>query len=116
MTLAGTGECAFAKPCLSVSTKGNKEVRACLCASNRSTQGVVMRIDSMKPVLLALAVSSSLLVCGCSDMAVGGSKNPVGGSAGGAASANAAKTLEHCDRPLARLQSRKIPASRGTSS
>lgn len=59
-----------------------------------------MRIDSMKPVLLALAVSSSLLVCGCSDMAVGGSKNPVGGSAGGAASANAAKTLEHCDRPL----------------
>ncbi|GAB2547975.1 CsgG/HfaB family protein [Rhodanobacter koreensis] len=59
-----------------------------------------MKIDSMRPVLLALAVSSSLLLFGCSDMAVGGSKNPVSGSAGGSTSTNAATTLEHCARPL----------------
>lgn len=59
-----------------------------------------MRIDSFKQGMLALAVSSSLLICGCADMAVGGGKNPVGGSAGGASSANSAKTLEHCPHTM----------------
>ena len=36
-------------------------------------------------------------------MQVGGGKNPVGGSAGGAASTGAASTLEHCPRPLGTL-------------
>lgn len=62
-----------------------------------------MRINSMKSCLLALGVSTALLLTGCADMQVGGGKNPVGGSAGGATSTNAATTLEHCDHPLGTL-------------
>lgn len=62
-----------------------------------------MRIDSFKQGLLMLAVTSTFLIGGCSDMAVGGGKNPVGGSAGGANSANGAKTLEHCPHTLGTL-------------
>ena len=62
-----------------------------------------MRIESVKRTLLALGVGSVITLSGCASMAVGGGKNPVGGSAGGAHSANANKTLEHCDRPLGTL-------------
>lgn len=62
-----------------------------------------MRINAMKSCLLALSVSAALLLTGCADMQVGGGKNPVGGSAGGATSTNAAPTLEHCDHPLGTL-------------
>ncbi|MBM7131300.1 peptidoglycan-binding protein [Dyella mobilis] len=57
----------------------------------------------MKSCLLALGVSTALLLTGCADMQVGGGKNPVGGSAGGATSTGAASTLEHCDHPLGTL-------------
>ncbi|GLQ98764.1 peptidoglycan-binding protein [Dyella mobilis] len=62
-----------------------------------------MRINQMKSCLLALGVSTALLLTGCADMQVGGGKNPVGGSAGGATSTGAASTLEHCDHPLGTL-------------
>lgn len=62
-----------------------------------------MGSDSFKHGLLAFVISSSLLLSACSDMAVGGSKNPVSGSAGGSTHANAAKTLEHCPRSLGTL-------------
>jgi hypothetical protein len=62
--------------------------------------GVVMRINQLKSCLLVLGVSASLTLAGCADMQVGGGKNPVGGSAGGASSTGAAATLEHCPHPL----------------
>lgn len=62
-----------------------------------------MRIESMKRTLLALGLGASLMLSGCAEMAVGGGKNPVGGSAGGATSADANKTLEHCDHSLGTL-------------
>lgn len=62
-----------------------------------------MRIESVKRTLLVLGLSSVLVLSGCAEMAVGGGKNPVGGSAGGANSANANKTLEHCDHSLGTL-------------
>lgn len=62
-----------------------------------------MRIGQLKYSLLALGVSACLSLAGCADMQVGGGKNPVGGSAGGATSTGAAKTLEHCDHPLGTL-------------
>jgi hypothetical protein len=65
--------------------------------------GVVMRTNQLKSCLLSVCVSTSLLLAGCADMQVGGGKNPVGGSAGGAASTGAASTLEHCPRPLGTL-------------
>lgn len=57
----------------------------------------------LKRGLLALAVGASFLVGGCSDMSMGGSKNPIGGSAAGSSTANASKALEHCARPLGTL-------------
>lgn len=62
-----------------------------------------MTTRSLKRALLALTVSASFLVGGCSDMSMGGSKSPIGGSAAGSSTANASKTLEHCDRPLGTL-------------
>ncbi|GLQ89981.1 peptidoglycan-binding domain-containing protein [Dyella flagellata] len=62
-----------------------------------------MRIGQLKYTLLAVGVSACLSLTGCADMQVGGGKNPVGGSAGGATSTGAAKTLEHCDHPLGTL-------------
>lgn len=62
-----------------------------------------MQIELAKRILLTLGVSTALVLNGCAEMAVGGGKNPVGGSAGGAKSANAATTLEHCDHTLGTL-------------
>ncbi len=62
-----------------------------------------MRIESMKRTLLAAGLGSVLALGGCASMAVGGGKNPVGGSAGGAHSTNANATLEHCAHPLGTL-------------
>ncbi len=62
-----------------------------------------MKTGLLKHGLLALAVASSFLVGGCSQMAMGGTKNPIGGSAAGSTTANASKTLEHCARPLGTL-------------
>lgn len=62
-----------------------------------------MRIESVKRTLLMLGVGSVLTLSGCASMTVGGGKNPVGGSAGGATSANANPTLEHCAHPLGTL-------------
>ncbi|RUL78379.1 peptidoglycan-binding protein [Dyella choica] len=62
-----------------------------------------MRIGQLKFSLLALGVSACLSLTGCADMQVGGGKNPVGGSAGGATSTGAATTLEHCDHSLGTL-------------
>lgn len=62
-----------------------------------------MTTDLLKHGFLALAVSSTLLLGACSDMSMGGSKNPIGGSAAGSSTANASKTLEHCKRPLGTL-------------
>jgi hypothetical protein len=65
--------------------------------------GVFMTTGSFKHGLLALAVGSTCLLGGCSDMSMGGSKNPVGGSAAGSSTTNAASTLEHCAKPLGTL-------------
>lgn len=62
-----------------------------------------MRIDSLKHGLLAAAIAATLTLTGCSTMQAGGGKNPVSGSAGGAHSANANPTLEHCPKPLGTL-------------
>lgn len=63
-----------------------------------------MKIYSLKHSLLAFAVGSLLLSsAGCSQMSMGGARSPVSGSAGGAASTNAAPALEHCARPLGTL-------------
>lgn len=62
-----------------------------------------MRNDFLKHGLLALAVGSTFLLGACSDMSMGGSKNPVGGSAAGSSTANASKTLERCAKPLGTL-------------
>jgi hypothetical protein len=62
-----------------------------------------MELVLMKAGALALAVGSTLLLGAGSQMTVGGAKTPVGGSAGGANSTNAAKTLEHCPKPLGTL-------------
>lgn len=62
-----------------------------------------MRIESVKRTLLALGLGSVLALSGCATLTTGGGKNPVGGSAGGANSTDANKTLEHCDRPLGTL-------------
>lgn len=53
--------------------------------------------------LKILGVVVTTLLAGCAQMLVGGGKNPVGGSAAGSASTGAAKTLEHCPRPLGTL-------------
>lgn len=62
-----------------------------------------MRIDSLKYGVIAAALASVLSLSGCASMQAGGGKNPVGGSAGGANSTGANKTLEHCDHPLGTL-------------
>ena len=62
-----------------------------------------MRTNQLKSCLLAVGLSAALLLAGCADMQVGGGKNPVGGSAGGATSTGAASTLEHCPHPLGTL-------------
>ncbi|MEO8748270.1 MAG: hypothetical protein ABI379_11540 [Rhodanobacter sp.] len=62
-----------------------------------------MKLDHLKPYGLALAIGAVVLLSGCATMEVGGGKNPVSGSAGGANSANAAPTLEHCDHSLGTL-------------
>lgn len=63
-----------------------------------------MKIGSLKHSLLALAVGSLFLsLAGCSQMSMGGTKSPIGGSAGGSTSTNASPTLEHCARPLGTL-------------
>ena len=62
-----------------------------------------MRTNQLKSCLLVVSLSASLLLAGCADMQVGGGKNPVGGSAGGATSTGAASTLEHCPHPLGTL-------------
>lgn len=59
-----------------------------------------MKMDTLKTTLMAFAVGSTLMLAGCSEMQVGGGKNPVGGSAGGANSAGGATSLEHCPRTL----------------
>ncbi len=59
---------------------------------------------SVPTTLLAIGVGACLLLSGCaSQMTTGGGKNPISGSAGGAANSNAAKELEHCDRALGTL-------------
>lgn len=62
-----------------------------------------MRNHAVQKCFLAFSVSAVLLLSGCADMAVGGGKNPIGGSAAGASSANANSTLEHCPHPLGTL-------------
>lgn len=62
-----------------------------------------MRIDSLRQGAMALAVLAATGLAGCSTLQTGGGKNPVGGSAGGAASTGANTTLEHCVKPLGTL-------------
>ena len=61
-----------------------------------------MRIESLKRGVLALGVGSVMLLSGCASLAAT-KKDPIGGSAAGAASANANKALEHCAKPLGTL-------------
>lgn len=62
-----------------------------------------MRTDSLKRCAMAVALGSLVGLGGCATMQAGGGKNPVGGSAGGARSAGANTTLEHCERPMGTL-------------
>lgn len=56
-----------------------------------------------KNSLRLLGLVTTVVLSGCAQMQVGGGKNPVGGSAAGAASTGSASTLEHCPRPLGTL-------------
>jgi curli biogenesis system outer membrane secretion channel CsgG len=60
-----------------------------------------MRTESLKRGVMALAIGSAMMLGGCASMAA--TKNPIGGSAAGSASADANKTLEHCAKPLGTL-------------
>jgi hypothetical protein len=62
-----------------------------------------MGVDYFKSGLAVAVIGMSFLLGGCSDMAVGGSKGPVTGAAGGANAANASNQLEHCPRSLGTL-------------
>lgn len=62
-----------------------------------------MQSDRRKKGLQIMGLVITTLLTGCAQMQVGGGKNPVSGSAAGAASTGAASTLEHCPRPLGTL-------------
>lgn len=62
-----------------------------------------MKTDLWKHGLWVLATSSTLLLQGCSTMSLGGTHNPISGSAAGSATADANKKLEHCPRSLGTL-------------